>query len=53
MMYLNREECRPVSDKVSLGRIVSAYDDVTVARQDILSNGSVQAVCTALLMKKH
>jgi len=52
-LYLNREECRPIADKVSISRIVHAYTDTFTAIQDILSNVSVLPVCTALLAKKH
>jgi len=52
-VYTAPEECRAVSDKVSLGRLVMAYDSVRTAREDILANASVQTVCAGLLFKKH
>ncbi len=52
-LYLSPDECRTISDKTSVSRILAAYDDVMQAWKDILSNASIQPVCTALLMKKH
>ncbi len=53
MIYTSFEECRSIAEKVSLSRLLSAYDAVSTAREDILANASVQTVCAGLLMKKH
>ncbi len=53
LLYAAPTECRSISDKVSLSRLVSAYEAVSAAREDILANASVQTVCAGLLLKKH
>lgn len=52
-LYVTADECRAVSDKISVSRILAAYNSVMEAWLDILSNASIKPVCTALLMKKH
>ena len=53
LFYSDPDECRAVGDKIPLTRIVSAYDDVLTAREQILANTSVQTVFVGLLMNKH
>lgn len=53
MFYLSREECRPISDKVSISRICSAQADTLLTHSDLQANASVQSACTALLLNKH
>lgn len=53
MLYLSKEDCKAVSDKVSISRICAAYDEVFLALRDIQSNASVRTVFSSLLMNKH
>ncbi len=53
LFYGTADECRAVTDKVSLERIVLASDDVMTARGDILANGTIQAIFVSLFMNKH
>ncbi|MBR2848414.1 MAG: hypothetical protein IKB87_03045 [Clostridia bacterium] len=53
LFYGTADECRAVTDKVSLERIVLASDDVMAARGDILANGTIQPIFVSLFMNKH
>ena len=53
MLYVSAEECRGISDKVSIARISAAYDEVFLALSDIQSNASVRTVFSSLLLNKH
>ena len=53
MLYVSPEECRNISDKVSISRISAAYDEVFLALSDIQSNASVRTVFSSLLLNKH
>lgn len=53
LLYPSKSDCKAAADKITLSRIIGAYDDVFRARQDILANASVQTVAVALLTNKH
>lgn len=53
MLYVSGEECRSISDKVSIARISAAYDEVFLAMSDIQSNASVRTVFSSLLLNNH
>jgi len=53
MLYLSREECRPILEQTGIRRIVTAYTAVEEAYNDIQNNASVHTTCTALLMQKY
>ncbi len=53
LLYPSKTDCKLVSDKTSISRIIGTYDEVFRAREDILANASVQTVFVSLLLKKH
>lgn len=53
MLFVSHEECRSISDKVSISRICAVYNEVFTALGDVQSNGSVRTVFSSLLLNKH
>jgi hypothetical protein len=53
MFYLSKDECKSISDRVSITRICAAHADTFLAHSDLQSNASVYSSCTALLLNKH
>ena len=53
MFYLSKDECKSISDRVSITRICAAQADTFLAHSDLQSNASVYSSCTALLLNKH
>lgn len=53
MLYVSAEECKSISDKVSISRISAVYDEIFLALGDIQSNATVRTVFSSLLLNKH
>ena len=53
MFYLSKDECKSISDRVSITRICAAQADTFLTHSDLQSNASVYSSCTALLLNKH
>ncbi len=53
LLYPTMQQCRAAAEKLTLSRLLAAYNDVTAAKDAVLANTSVQTVFTGLLMNKH